>query len=221
MTSEATRAAGSGKRFKIAFASVLGSVLVRMLGLTWRVRFEDAARWNELHASNQALALALWHGELLPLLWCHRKWGISALISSHADGEIIARIVTSLGFTPIRGSTSRGGARALMEAVDHLRRGRDVAFTTDGPRGPRRESSPGVAVAAAKAGCTILPVGALVSNAWIFKSWDRFVVPKPFATITIRYANAIRPAGNRTSDGEAVLPLVDQELLRVCMPDAG
>lgn len=221
MTKGAERATSAGRRFRIAVASVLGTVIVRILGLTWKTRFEEPARWEELHSSGEGIALALWHGELLPLLWCHRNQGISALISSHADGEIIARIVISLGFTPIRGSTNRGGARALMEAVAHLREGRDVAFTTDGPRGPRRVSSPGVAVAAAKAGVVILPVGASISSAWIFKSWDRFVVPRPFATITIRYASAIRPAGNSASDGEAVLPQVDEELLSVCMPDAG
>lgn len=221
MTSERPHSSQKSRRFRIAVASVIGTVLVRALGLTWKIRFENEARWYELHSGGKALALALWHGELLPLTWCHRKFGVSALISSHADGEIIARIVTSLGFTPIRGSTSRGGARALMEAVAHLRQGRDVAFTTDGPRGPRRVSSPGVAVAAAKAECLILPVGALVSRAWIFRSWDRFVVPKPFATITIRYADPIQPAGNRAGDGEAVVPLVDEALLRVCMPDNG
>lgn len=207
------------RRFRVAAASVVGMVIVRLLGLTWRLRLEGPDHRRNVHESGQALVLAIWHGELLPLIWYHRHQDIAALISSHADGEIIARIVQSLGYRPIRGSTSRGGARALMEAVGELRRGRDVAFTTDGPRGPRRVSAPGAGVAAAKAGVGVLPMGAHVTSAWMFRSWDRFMLPKPFATITVRYAEVIRPAGDTAIDGERIVGAIDRALLRVSMPD--
>jgi lysophospholipid acyltransferase (LPLAT)-like uncharacterized protein len=215
----AERPAPPARRLWISAAAVLGSALVRLLGLTWRVRREGVDQLKAARAAGHAVAIALWHGELLPLLWCHRGQGIAPLISSHADGEVIARIVTSLGFRPIRGSTSRGGARALMEAVGVLREGRDVAFTTDGPRGPRRVSAPGIGVAAAKAGAVVVPVGATVSRAWVVRSWDRFVVPKPFATIVYRYGAIISPAGSRVLDGEAVVPEIDRVLLGVSAPD--
>ena len=213
------RTDSSSRRLRIAAASLLGIFLVRLLGATWRLRLEGSDHRRTARQSGEALVLAIWHGELLPLLWFHRHQDIAALISSHADGEIIARIVQSLGFRPIRGSTSRGGARALMEAVAELRGGRDVAFTTDGPRGPRRVSAPGAAVAAAKAGVGVLPIGAHVTRAWMFRSWDRFMLPKPFARITVRYADVIRPAGRSAVDGEQVLPEIDRALLRVSMPD--
>lgn len=209
-----------GRRLRIAVASTVGIVLVRLLALTWRVRLVGPDLRRSAHATGQAVAIALWHGELLPLVWYHRQQDIAALISSHADGEIIARVVQSLGFQPIRGSTSRGGVRALVEAVNELRGGRDVAFTTDGPRGPRRVSAPGVGVAAAKAGVGVLPVGAHVTRAWVFRSWDRFVVPKPFATITVRYADIVRPAGSDATDGERIMPDVDRALMQVAMPDS-
>lgn len=215
----ATRPETRGRRLRIGVASFAGTVLVRLLGLTWRTRLEGPDLRRAAHGAGEAVALALWHGELLPLLWCHRNQDIAALISSHADGEIIARIVQALGFRPIRGSTSRGGVRALAEAVTALRAGRDVAFTTDGPRGPRRVSAAGVGVAAAKAGVGVLPVGARVTRAWVFRSWDRFVLPKPFATITVRYADLIRPAGNAAVDGERIIPEVDRALMQVAMPD--
>lgn len=207
------------RRFRVAAASVVGMLIVRLLGMTWRLRLEGPDHRHTTHESGQGLVLAIWHGELLPLIWYHRNQDIAALISSHADGEIIARIVRSLGYRPIRGSTSRGGARALMEAVGELRRGRDVAFTTDGPRGPRRVSAPGAGVAAAKAGVGVLPMGALVTRAWMFRSWDRFMLPKPFATITVRYAEVIRPAGGSALDGERMVGEIDRALLRVSMPD--
>jgi lysophospholipid acyltransferase (LPLAT)-like uncharacterized protein len=214
-----TRDASPSRRLRIAAASLIGIILVRLLGATWRLRLEGPDHRRAARQSGEALVLALWHGELLPLLWYHRQQDIAALISSHADGEIIARIVQSLGFRAIRGSTSRGGARALMEAVAELRGGRDVAFTTDGPRGPRRVSAPGAAVAAAKAGVAVLPIGAHVTRAWTFRSWDRFMLPKPFARITVRYADVIRPAGPSVADGERMLPELDRALLRVSMPD--
>lgn len=215
----ADRRESPGRRLRIAVASALAIALVRALGATWRLRLEGPDLRRPVHEAGQALVLAIWHGELLPLIWYHRQQDIAALISSHADGEIIARVVKSLGFRPIRGSTSRGGARALMEAVGELRGGRDVAFTTDGPRGPRRVSAPGVGVAAAKAGVGVLPIGAHVDRAWVFRSWDRFVLPKPFATITVRYADIITPAGSAAADGERIVPDIDRALMQVAMPD--
>jgi len=215
----ASRPGDRGRRLRVAVASTLGRFAVRLLGMTWRTRLEGPDLRRSAHDTGQAVALALWHGELLPLVWYHRNQGIAALISSHADGEIIARVVQSLGYQPIRGSTSRGGVRALVEAVTELRAGRDVAFTTDGPRGPRRVSAPGVGVAAAKAGVSVVPVGAHVTRAWVFRSWDRFVVPKPFATIIVRYGGVIHPAGRDATDGERIMPEVDEALMRVAMPD--
>jgi lysophospholipid acyltransferase (LPLAT)-like uncharacterized protein len=213
------RPSGAGRRLRTALAGRLGWWLVRLLGLTWRVRLEGDDVRARAKAGGRSAVLALWHGELLPLVWYHRGQDIAALISTHADGEVIARIVESLGYRPIRGSTSRGGARALLEAVGELEGGRDVAFTTDGPRGPRRVSAPGVGVAAAKAGAPVVCIGAVVDRAWRLRSWDRFVIPKPFARVTVRYAPVLWPAGRAIRDGEALVPAIDAALHAVCGPD--
>ncbi|MBK8249322.1 MAG: lysophospholipid acyltransferase family protein [Gemmatimonadetes bacterium] len=192
---------------KIVVASALGEWLVRLLGVTWRVRWEGSIPTGPV-------VLAMWHGELLPLVWALRGRGIAPLVSTHADGEVIARIVRRLGFDPIRGSSSRGGARALIEAARRLEAGATVAFTTDGPRGPRRQSAPGALAAAARSGLDVVPMGALASRAWRFKSWDRFVVPQPFAVITIRCGAPLR----HIQSGDTAR--LDAALLAVSEPDA-
>lgn len=213
------RPEGLARRFKTALAAWLGAWLVRLLAVTWRVRVHGPEVRLQTRATGEPVVLAMWHGELLPLVWYYRGKGIAPLISTHADGEIIARICESLGYEPIRGSSSRGGARALLEAVRVLGERRDVAFTTDGPRGPRRQSAPGVGMAAAKAGAAVVPVGVEVDRKWQLQSWDGFVIPKPFARVTVRYAAALRAGGSRSEQGAALVPAIDAALLQVCGVD--
>ncbi|MEO7963088.1 MAG: DUF374 domain-containing protein, partial [Gemmatimonadaceae bacterium] len=137
---------------------------------------------------------------------------ISILVSTHADGEIIARILESLGFTTVRGSSSRGGARALLELVRVLREGHDVAVTPDGPRGPRRVFAPGAAVAAMRAGAPVIGIGARTERAWRLRSWDRLMIPKPFARVTVRYTEALRVVGNTPRDAERDAPRLGEAL---------
>jgi hypothetical protein len=216
----ADRPATTLRRWRTALAARVGAVVVGWLGRTWRVQLDGEDVLGEVKRAGGAAVLALWHGELLPLVWYHRGRDIAALISTHADGELIARIVQSLGYRPIRGSSSRGGTRALLDAVRELTGGRDVAFTTDGPRGPRRVSAPGAGVAAARAGVPVVGMGCCVDRAWRLRSWDRFVVPKPFARIVVRYTPALVAGGAAPADGERLTPLIDQALMKVCEPDA-
>ena len=129
----------------------------------------------------------LWHGELLPLLWHHRKEGVAVVISEHRDGEIIAQIAERLGYTTVRGSSSRGGGRALIGLMRTVEAGRDGAVTPDGPRGPAHVFAPGAAIASQRTGVPLLPIRASASRAWRLKSWDQFLVPKPFATVRVTY----------------------------------
>jgi lysophospholipid acyltransferase (LPLAT)-like uncharacterized protein len=131
------------------------------------------------------------HGVLLPLAFTHRRRGIQVLISESRDGEMIARVVERLGFGTVRGSSSRGGLRALAELIARGREGRDLAVTPDGPRGPRGSAEPGAVIVAAKAGVPLVPVGVAAGAAWRAKSWDRFLVPKPFARVWVVYGTAI------------------------------
>lgn len=161
--------------------------VIRGLASTWRYTTvgDDAVR--KLRREKTPILFTLWHGQMLPLLWLHRNQGVAVLVSEHQDGEIIANILEWMGYGLIRGSTSRGAARALIGIVKTLREGHDVAVTPDGPRGPRHRFAPGSVVAAQRAGAPILPTVAHVDRYWKLRTWDGFVIPKPFARITVAY----------------------------------
>lgn len=170
-------------------AVALGPPLLRILYWTWRVSEVNDAGWRALRAQGHPFVFALWHGQLLPLTVQHRSQGIKVLISEHRDGELIARITASLGFGSIRGSTTRGATRALLAMCDALTTGSEVAVTPDGPRGPAQKFASGAVVAAQRAGAPIVTVGVAASRAWHLRSWDRFMIPKPFARLTFVYGD--------------------------------
>jgi lysophospholipid acyltransferase (LPLAT)-like uncharacterized protein len=168
-------------------ALLLGRGFLQLLGHSWRMRVVNGERVEKLRQNGNAFIFAIWHGHLLPGLWHHREEGVTVLISEHRDGEIVARAATSLGYGLIRGSTTRGGGRALISLVRELRAGHEIAITPDGPRGPARKFAPGALVAAQRSDAFILPVAVSASRSWRLKSWDRFMIPKPFARVTIAY----------------------------------
>lgn len=168
-----------------------GIVLIRVLGWTWRYRIRNDDVLRRLRAAKQPFIYALWHGQMLPLLYQHRDEGVTVLISEHGDGEIIARIARHFGFRTVRGSTSRGAARALLELVREVQNGSELAITPDGPRGPAKTFAPGTVIIAQRSGAPIVPAVVHVPFAWRLGSWDRFVVPKPFARVTVAYGEAI------------------------------
>jgi lysophospholipid acyltransferase (LPLAT)-like uncharacterized protein len=216
----AERSRGWRQRLTVALATLLGGVVLRLLARTWRVSREGEEELAALRATGEPMVIVLWHGELLPILWGHRDEGIAVLISTHADGEIIARICESLGCRTVRGSSSRGGVRALLELVRELEHGHEVAITPDGPRGPRRVFAPGAVVAAMRAGAPIIAFGAVVDRAWRLRSWDRFVVPKPFARVRVRYSAAARITATTTRDAENEVPRIAALLLAVADAEA-
>ena len=176
------------RRIRVAVITALGGFVLRLLGSTWRVRRVGNEAFDAFRARNEPFIVIFWHGEIVPITWIHRGTGFAPLISRHSDGEVIARIVENLGYRTVRGSTSRGAVRALLETVQHVNDGITVAFTPDGPRGPRHVFTPGALIVAQRTGRPIIALGATASRAWRLKSWDRHVVPKPFATVTIRYS---------------------------------
>jgi len=172
---------------KVRWTVRAGTALIRLLAMTWRVRAENDAELIAARAADRRIIYMLWHGELLPLLWHHRGRKIAVVISEHRDGEIIAQIAERLGYTTVRGSSSRGGSRALIGLMRAIESGRDGAVTPDGPRGPAHVFAPGAAIASQRTAAPLLPVRASASRAWRLKSWDRFLVPKPFALVRVTY----------------------------------
>ncbi len=171
------------------FAMLLGRAALNLLARTWRFRVLNSEALRELRFARRSFIFALWHGHLLPLLWYHRDQSVVVLISEHRDGELVARAASSLGFGLIRGSSTRGADRALISIVRELQAGHEVAITPDGPRGPAAKFAPGALVAAQRSDSFILPVVAVADRAWRLRSWDRFMIPKPFARVTIAYGN--------------------------------
>ena len=174
--------------FKVRAAIWGGRWLIRLLASTWCVRVVGREGLEALRRAKTPLIIVIWHGEMLPSLWVHRGEGIAVLISEHKDGEIIAQIAEGLGYAPsVRGSSSRGAARAVLQLVRTLESGVDVGITPDGPRGPSKEMAVGAVAAAQRAGAPLVAVRAHATSAWRLGSWDRFMIPKPFARVSVSY----------------------------------
>lgn len=177
---------------RIAWSSRVGVWLVRALGWTWRIRVTHDGGLRRLREANGPFIYSLWHGHMLPLLYHHRDQGVAILISEHSDGEIIARIAASFGFRPIRGSTSRGAARALLGLARVLTDGGLLAITPDGPRGPAKSYAPGAAIVAQRTRAPVIGAAASAKWSWRLKTWDRFLIPLPFSVVHVAYSDPVR-----------------------------
>lgn len=197
------RAGWSDRRLRWAVGA--GMVVMRLLARTWRIRVVGDEGMQRARKAGEPLIFALWHGELFALLWQHRNEGAKVLISEHRDGEIVARAAHALGFGTVRGSTTRGGGRALLEMVRVLQAGGEIAVTPDGPKGPAHRYAPGVLIVAQRSGVPIVCVALHASRGWRLNSWDRFLIPKPFARITVAYSEpTIIDAGSAREAAEQV-----------------
>ncbi|WP_320035139.1 lysophospholipid acyltransferase family protein [Halarcobacter sp.] len=136
---------------------------------------------------NEPFIVTFWHGELLMQPFNYKKikpkGKVSAMISEHKDGEAITRTVEYLGIDSIRGSSTRGGAKALIGAIKELKAGDDIAITPDGPRGPRHSVADGIVAISQKTNARILIFNCKPTKYWQFNSWDKFIVPKPFGKL--------------------------------------
>ena len=131
--------------------------------------------------------VSFWHGELLMQPFNYQKLKpkgkVSAMISEHKDGEAITKTVEYLGIHSIRGSSTRGGTKALIGAIKELKGGDDIAITPDGPKGPRFSIADGIVAIHKKTDAKILAFNCRPSKYWQFNSWDKFIIPKPFGVI--------------------------------------
>lgn len=173
------------------FAIANGHHLVLALGRTWRIRHDAARAVDAARRGNGPVMYVFTHGVLLALAYTHRRRAIQILISESRDGEIITRISGKLGFGASRGSSTRGGERAVLRLAAKGRAGYDLAITPDGPKGPRGTVGPGPAIVAARSGVPIVPVGVAADRAWRARSWDRFLIPKPGARVWVTYGAPI------------------------------
>lgn len=185
----------------------LAAALVRLLALTLRVRVVGVDRLRVHWAARRPLVYAVWHGRVLmvPWLnaWLRRTLGarrVAVLASRSRDGDIVARYAVRFGLTAVRGSSSRGGAGALRALVGAVRAGEDVGVTPDGPRGPRGRVQPGVVALAALTGAPIVPLAFAARPARVLDTWDRFLVPLPFARCALVFGEPMSIAADADRD---------------------
>ena len=199
--------------WKIRAAIPIAIALIRILSSTWKIRRVNPDEIDVLR-SRGPVVFAFWHGHILPLIHAHRDQNITVLVSEHKDGEIIARIAGAFGFPSVRGSTTRGAVRSLISLVKVVQAGGDVGVTPDGPRGPARSYAPGVLLTAQRAGAPLVSIAAHASKSWRLRTWDGFVVPKPFATISVAYGEPTMLRGD--VNPEQAAPEFQKKLVETC-----
>lgn len=180
---------------KTRFPGLLPSVayvIIRGLFATLRLRMVNLQAARSFHDRGEGIIQVMWHSRLCisPCAYQGNKGHI--LISSHGDGEIIARVTAKFGFEHIRGSSSKGADRALKQMLKLARRNEDLIVTPDGPRGPAEVVKPGVAQIAKLTGQAVLPFAISASSCIRLRSWDRFMIPLPFARVFFVWGEPIR-----------------------------
>lgn len=158
---------------------------MRMLGATLKWRTEGFEHFDTIAAAGQQPIMAFWHGRILPATYYFRHRGIVVITSDNFDGEWIARIIRRFGFGTSRGSSSRGGVKALLQLKRDMAAGKPAGFTVDGPRGPARVAQAGAVWLAKASGNPVLPFHLEASRHWTVGSWDRSQIPRPFSTVSI------------------------------------
>jgi hypothetical protein len=172
-------------RLSPTVTSFLGALVIRALGATWRIEWRGLERVAEARGMSSQVIYAFWHGRLLVLSYSHRNRGVQVLASEHPDGDLMGRTIARLGFGHRKGSTTRGGASALRDLSSLLREGFDVGLTIDGPRGPRGTVQQGAIELGRMTASAIVPITNSARPRVVFKSWDRFQLPLPFAKVVI------------------------------------
>ena len=172
------------KRAQAAAIAAAGVPIIAGLGasLNWKVEGLEQLNFD---GSGRRPIMAFWHGRVLTATYFFRRRGIVVMISENFDGEWIARIIEQFGFRTARGSTSRGGQRAMLQLKREMEQGRPSGFAVDGPRGPARQAQPGAVWLAKLTGNPVVPFHMEASSYWSLKSWDRTQIPKPLSTVAV------------------------------------
>jgi lysophospholipid acyltransferase (LPLAT)-like uncharacterized protein len=201
-----------GQRLQAATIAFIATPLIGALGRTLSYTVEGAEHYDAVIRAGKQPILAFWHGRILPGLYYFRDRQIIVITSQNFDGEWIARIITRFGYGTARGSTSRGGARALVQMRRDLAAGKPVAFSVDGPRGPARVAQAGAIWLAGATGHPVVPFHIEADRFWTTKSWDRAQIPKPFAKVRIAIGVPFNVPGTSVEEVERGRQSLEQAL---------
>ena len=179
------------QRMQFAIVGAVASVFIALVGRTLRVEFS----WEEGSIGSMDNVYpgiyAFWHRCVLGATWIFRHRNFAVLTSRSRDGEFIARVIPRFGYVPIRGSSSRGGQRGLLEMDTFVKNGGGAAFTIDGPRGPRFVAKRGPVLLARTSGVAITAFYVAMEKAWVLNTWDAMMIPRPFSRAFVRVARKI------------------------------
>ncbi|HEY6183468.1 MAG TPA: lysophospholipid acyltransferase family protein [Terriglobales bacterium] len=178
------------QRFLLWLITWAGVIVIRLIAPTMKlsVSYEEGAPPS---LDTKPLILAFWHSCIFPAIYAWRNLQIRVLSSDSFDGEYTGRIIRKFGFVKVRGSSSKGAVRALLGMRREIEQGATVAFTIDGPRGPRYVAKPGPVVLARATGAPMVAFHIALENPWVLNTWDKSMVPKPFSRALLRISRKI------------------------------
>ena len=186
----------------------IAQLLIRLIYRTCKITY------NLSKEPKEPYIVAFWHGELLLQPYIYKKMRklpkIGVMISDHFDGELIARTIGYFGFSTLRGSSSKRAASVLLEAIRKMKDGYDIAITPDGPRGPRHSVADGIVAIAQKMNAKIVIQHVRPDRYWQLKSWDRFIIPKPFSKVELI---ALKPFSIDNMSKEEARVLIQKRML--------
>ena len=200
-------------RIRKQVAVFLGYSAVRLISGSLKLKVEG---WEKFAANDKKLIICGWHGKSLIFANYFRKRGYWVIISNSNDGDIQNDVVLKLGYKTIRGSTAREGVRAALQGVKKLKEGETMAITPDGPRGPSGVVQGGVMLMAGKSGAGLVPVGISAQKAWYARSWDKYMMPKPFSKARMIFGDPIIvPEGSSEAEVEEIRLKLEAEIHRL------
>ena len=202
---ESAATTSSPRRFTLRQRIVLRIIItagywfIRLIGPTLRVCVsrEEGAQQS---IGERPLIASFWHACMIPATYMCRNLGVRVMSSNSYDGEYMGRIIRKFGFVAVKGSSSRNAVRALLGLRRALQQGWSVAFTLDGPRGPRHKVKPGPVALARSSGVPLTMFHMAVDRAWVLNTWDRLVIPKPFSRVLMRFGKLIPVPADATDE---------------------
>ena len=195
--------------------SLIGSIYVLTVYKTSKVNLKNRKKIENLLERKESFIYSFWHDQLLmcPLTWQSNS-NIKVLISKHRDGDIIAQLISNLGFEAIRGSThktnkikNKGGLLSARKMIKSLKNGISIGISPDGPKGPRHKVSEGILSISRLSKSVILPVGIGFKKKWVLNTWDKFIIPKPFNEITVVWGDPISAITNEKNNHQFKIKL--------------
>ena len=196
----------SGKTKQLVATKIVQSCLyylIRAYSQTFRFKVVNEQTWLKYYLkNNKTVLLCTYHQQFFSAIHYFKKYKDyhpGLMISQSRDGDVIAAVAQRTGWYPVRGSSSKGGSEALRLMIQHLKKFRLAGHIVDGPRGPAGEVKAGIIRLAAAANAVIVPFYVAADRAWYFNSWDRFLLPKPYANVTLQFGDMIKVNASRNS----------------------